>query len=79
MSKVINGKEYVVGLLRESGSNKTHKSHLYNGSHDEPRLPMCHYGWNKVDGYSIWRGNYGLGVCKICVKRANLGLEGISN
>lgn len=42
---------------------------------------MCRYGWNRKQyGYSIWRNNTGqYGHCKICIKRAEAGLDGVEN
>ncbi len=71
---------YVVGLDRDTDSDTRKRSHLYKGDYRDPGLPMCSRGWNrKSAGYSIWRGNYGLGVCKICLRRAEKGLDGVEN
>lgn len=69
---------YIIGLGRDNPPPKV--AHLYKGEFDDPGLPMCRYGWNRDDGrsYSIWRGNFGeRGVCKICLRRAKKGLDGV--
>lgn len=69
---------YITGLVRDPGcENKL--SHLYKGDFADPGMPMCRYGWNRDDGesYSIFRGNIGRGICKICMRRAKAGLEGV--
>ena len=40
---------------------------------------MCRRGWNRGKfGYSIWRNVIGYkGLCKICLRRANKGLNSI--
>lgn len=67
---------YVVGLNREPGADQRYHAHLYKGTFNDVGDPMCWRGWNRDDGmsYSIWRGNYGLGVCKTCLRRAEAGL-----
>lgn len=68
---------FVVGLVRNPDTRGS-VSHLYKGTFSDPGLPMCRYGWNRGDYYSIWRGNVGgRGICKICLKRAHEGLDGI--
>jgi hypothetical protein len=67
------------------GQNRTHKddpkvTHLYKGDFNDPGLPMCVRGWNRDNGesYSIWRNNISSGgICKICLRRAQKGLEGV--
>lgn len=67
---------YITGLGRDVPHPKL--AHLYKGSFEDPGLPMCYYGWNRGDRYSIWRNNIGeRGICKICLKRANKGLDGV--
>lgn len=69
---------YVEGLGRDIPAPR--RSHLYKGTFNDPGLPMCRYGWNRDDGtaYSIFRGNRGDdGLCKICLKRATAGLDGV--
>lgn len=42
--------------------------------------PMCVRGWNRENGtaYSIFRGHVSeAGLCKVCVRRASLGLSGV--
>lgn len=74
----IMGKEYVVGLDR----NDQHLvAHLYRGTFGYPGRPMCVRGWNRSDGcsYSIFRNQYGPGICKICMRRAEKGLEPVES
>ena len=67
---------YVTGQNRTSEDNCV--THLYKGTFDDPGLPMCKHGWNRTEGYSIWRGNIGRkGICKTCSKRAGQGLDGV--
>lgn len=71
---------YISGQVRDY----PHKDicHLYKGSHSDPGLPMCQHGWNRREyGYSIWRGahNRYVPVCKVCLRRARSGLEGVEN
>lgn len=69
---------YIAGLGRDHPYPE--RAHLYKGTFADPGLPMCPYGWNRDGGssYSIWRGNYGRkGVCKICLRRAEKGLDGV--
>ena len=71
------GRLYITGLGRDDPHPP--RSHLYDGNHSDPGLPLCKYGWNRDGGesYSIWRGNIGdKGICKICLKRADKGLNG---
>jgi hypothetical protein len=65
---------YIVGLVRDSGATNSRSGHLYKGTFDDPGLPMCSLGWNRGSHYSIWRGQSGKGVCKICLRRAEAGL-----
>lgn len=61
-----------------------HLSHLYDGVHNNPGLPLCFLGWTRLterDGssYSIFRGNRGdEGTCGTCGRRAAAGLRGIT-
>jgi hypothetical protein len=67
---------YIPGLGRDVPHPRI--SHLYEGTFHDPGNPMCKRGWNREDGYSIWRGNIGKGgICKTCMKRAKLGLQGV--
>jgi len=84
----INGKEYVTGVFRgDNGENMV--THLYRGNFANPGHPMCSRGWQRVwyykNGkvkyyeYSIFRNNTSnVGMCKICMRRAELGLESIA-
>ena len=72
--------KYRPGLGRDYPHPK--RAHLYTIGENimDFQLPMCRYGFNRDSGtsYSIWRGNVGEeGICKICVKRAAKGLDGI--
>lgn len=70
---------YITGLGRDVPAPRI--AHLYKGDFAEPGDPMCRFGWNRDDGqsYSIWRGNVGRdGVCKVCMRRARAGLEGVA-
>lgn len=74
--------KYRPGLGRDVPAPK--RAHLYtlDGGCMDFDLPMCRHGWNRDDGesYSIWRGNVGSeGICKICIRRANAGLEGVKS
>ena len=69
---------YTAGLGREYPQPPL--SHLYEGSPENLGYPMCRFGWNRDEGqsYSIWRGNVGeKGICKICLRRALAGLDGV--
>lgn len=73
----IRGREYVTGVGRSPEETKK-VTHLYKGSIDNPGLPMCKRGWNRGDGYSIWRNNISdKGICKICLRRANEKKPGV--
>lgn len=69
-------KGHISGLGRDYPYPKL--AHLYKGTFANPGLPMCRRGWNRGDSYSIWRNNEGEnGICKICMRRALKGLDGI--
>ncbi len=75
-----DGREYVIGLERESNAQVRFKSHLYDGTFGDPGNAMCLRGYNRQeDGYSIWRGVVGKGICRSCTKRADQGLDGVEN
>lgn len=41
-------------------------------------MAMCKRGYNREEGYSIWRNNVGdRGICKICLRRAQEGRDPI--
>jgi len=68
--------DYIVGLDR----NDQHLvAHLYKGTFSEPGLPMCLRGWNRSDGvgYSIFRNQPCVRICKICRRRAAEGKDGV--
>ena len=69
---------YIAGLGRDYPHPPL--AHLYKGDFSDPGLPMCRHGWNRDGGesYSIWRRNTGRkGICRICLRRARLGLDGV--
>ena len=69
---------YITGLSREYRSDERLVAHLYEGTFSDPGNPMCKRGWNRGEGYSIWRNNVGIkGICKICLKRAEKGLSSV--
>ncbi len=71
---------YIAGLGRDYPHPNL--AHLYKGTFADPGLPMCRRGWNRDGGqaYSIWRGNLGEGgVCRICLRRALEGKEGVES
>lgn len=65
--------QYILGLGRDQPRPRV--AHLYKGDFDDPGKAMCREGYNRPDGYSIWRGNMGEGgVCALCLSRALKGL-----
>jgi len=71
---------YVTGLPRDGNADQK-VAHLYKGDFSNPGKPMCAKGWNRDDGtaYSIFRNNVGdKGICKVCMRRALKGLDGVS-
>jgi len=75
--EVLASNGFITGADRSPESDRK-STHLYKGTFDEPGLPMCHKGWNRNEGYSIWRGNISKkGICKTCLARANKGLDGV--
>lgn len=67
---------YITGLSRVAADPQV--AHLYKGTFGDPGLPMCSRGWTRGTSYSIWRGNEGpKGVCKVCLRRARAGLDGV--
>ena len=60
---------YILGLERSPNSENKHVSHIYRGTFQEPLEPLCPKGYNRdKDGYSIWRNDIGLGICRVCLK-----------
>ena len=54
-------------------------THLYKWTFQDPWLPMCKRGRNRVDSYSIFRNNISKKwICKICEKRAKKDLDWIT-
>jgi len=74
---IIGGQEYMPGLDRDYRADERFRAHLYRGTFSDPGWPMCRRGWNRDQGtaYSIWRNNTGLGICRICMRRAEQGLS----
>lgn len=72
--------KYITGVDRSKGY-KVRLAHIYEGTFNDPRAPLCRYGWSgKAYGYSIFRNNLGTqGVCRLCQKRADKGLGGVRN
>jgi len=70
---------YVAGLVRDPIDKNRHVAHLYKGSFGDVGDPMCKRGWNRKEwGYSIWRNVFtSKGICKICLRRAEKGLDPI--
>lgn len=67
---------YIPGLGRDFPYPK--KSHLYRGTYQDVKEPLCKKGWNRENGqsYSIWRNNIGEdGICCLCIKKARKELE----
>lgn len=72
---------YITGMGRNPGEENL-ATHLYEGTFNNPGLPMCKWGWNRSDGkrYSIFRNNVGnIGICKICLRRALAGKRGVES
>lgn len=62
---------FILGLERSPFSENKHKSHIYRGTFSDPGEPLCPLGYNRgKDGYSIWRNNIGLGICRRCLLNA---------
>lgn len=59
---------FIIGLDRSANAGTRFVSHIYRGSFSNPGDPMCPRGWNREDGYSIWRNNLGRGICKTCLR-----------
>lgn len=75
---IYNGQQYIVGMSRKGNGDRV-VSHLYKGDFHDPGLPMCRHGWNDGDSYSIFRENISAkGICKVCMRRAEAGLDGVS-
>ena len=72
----IAGRNYIVGQDRNEPEAV---AHLYNGTFDNPGLPMCVRGWNRSDGegYSIFRDNWTGAICKVCLRRAKQKKDGV--
>lgn len=68
---------YILGLDRSPNAEYRFVSHIYKGTFHNPEKPMCKKGWNRDDGtgFSIWRNNLGLGICKICLKNTLKALK----
>ena len=68
---------YILGLDRSPFSDTKYRSHIYKGTFSNPEKPMCKKGWNRNNGkgFSIFRNNIGLGICKICLKNTRKELK----
>jgi len=74
--QAILNKEGGMGVIMGLARNKEHieslHCHLYYGTFSEPEEPLCPYGYNDgKDGYSIFRGNVGRGICRLCLRKAH--------
>lgn len=70
---------YIAGHDRNDTAGEL-VTHLYKGDFSDPGNPMCARGWNRANGheYSILRNRAdGRGICKVCLRRAQAGLEGV--
>ena len=66
------GMGVIMGLARNKEHFESLKCHLYYGSFNDPGEPLCPYGYNDgTGGYSIFRGQAGCGICRLCLKRAH--------
>lgn len=59
---------YLIGLERTPGSEYNKVSHIYKGEFNNIEKPMCKRGYNRADGFSIWRNNLGKWICRTCLK-----------
>lgn len=68
----INGRAYTWGIHRCHGPNDKRgaTNHLYRGTFDNLKYPMCRFGWSNAWGFSIFRGPHGTKDCLICIKNA---------
>ena len=66
----IQNREYTTGQDRNEPNIVT--AHLYKGTFDNVGNPMCAWGWNRESGfgYSIFRNQPFVKICKICSRRA---------
>lgn len=54
-------------------------AHLYEGSFNDLKGPLCIYGWNRANGFrfSILRNVVTGPRCKVCQKRADRNLGAV--
>lgn len=70
----VGERDFVTGVDRV----RPGKAHLYLGDFDDPGDPMCKRGWTRGEhGYSIFRNQMGVKVCRVCERRALAGLPAI--
>jgi len=71
------GRKYITGMARINGESRV--SHLFDGNFSDPGKALCMWAYDEYDEYSIFRGNVSRkGICRICKRRADKGLEGVS-
>lgn len=64
-----NSVGYILGLDRSPNAESRFVAHIYKGQYDDIEKPMCKRGYNRgKTGFSIFRNNYGKGICKTCLK-----------
>lgn len=69
----IQNREYTTGQDRNEINPR---AHLYKGTFDNVGNPMCGWGWNRGGtGYSIFRNQPLVDICKICLRRAEKKLN----
>lgn len=62
---------YSTGVDRSlRGQQGLLRSHIYKGEYDNLEKPMCNRGYRdkKNKSFSIWRNNFGSGICRNCLK-----------
>jgi hypothetical protein len=59
---------YIIGLDRSVEHFESRHSHIYKGTFSEPTRAMCKYGCDEDGGFSIFRNNPGIGICKNCLR-----------
>jgi hypothetical protein len=71
----IKNREYTTGQDRNEQDKVV--SHLYRGTFNNVGNPMCQRGWNRANGfgYSIFRNQPFVEICKICLRRAEKKLN----
>lgn len=72
---------YIPAISRQAAKGPK-RSHLFKGTFKDPGLPMCGWGYSRysIGYYSIFRNDIGeKGICKICMRRAKKGLDGVED